>query len=116
MTVFEWKITDLGNGEYGFIWIAEVGKDDFGTIYRVWVDSENYDKCIGKCDWLEGNMVGDIIASMECPEEHNQDQRDPSWCRRIVWYWRRLGSPRIDRKAAGYEAPLVPLGRCGIQG
>ncbi len=114
MTLFEWRITDLGNGEYGFIWIAAVGKDDFGSVYKVFVDPENNDRWIGKCDWLEGNMVSNIIDSMECPEEHNQYQSDPSRYRRILFYWRRLGSPRIDRKAAGYEAPWFPWADAGF--
>jgi hypothetical protein len=71
MTVFEWKITDIGNGQYGFIWIAEAGKDDFGSTYKVSVDPKNYDRWIGKCDWLEGNMISNIITSMESPEEHD---------------------------------------------
>jgi hypothetical protein len=114
MTLYEWKITDLGNGQYGYIWIAENGKDEFGTIYKVWVDPENNDRWIGNCDWLEGNMVSNIIASMECPEEHNQYQLDPSWYRRILFYWRRLGSPHIDRKAPGYEAPWFPWQAAGF--
>jgi hypothetical protein len=107
-TLFEWRITYLGNGEYGYIWIAEAGKDEFGTIYNVFVDPDNDDKWIGKCDWLEGNMIGNITAEMECPEEFNEYQRDPSWYRRILFYWKRIGSPRIDRKAADYEAPWFP--------
>jgi hypothetical protein len=114
MTLYEWKITDIGDGEYGYIWIAEDGKDEFGTIYKVLVDPENYDRWIGKCDWLEGNMVSNIISSMECPEEHNQYQLDPSWYRRILFHWRRLGSPRIDRKVAGYQAPWFPWEDAGF--
>ena len=114
MTLYEWKITDLGNNQYGYIWIAENGKDEFGPVYRVYADPENYDRWIGKCDWLEGSMVSNIIDSMECPEEHNQYQSDPSWYRRILFYWRRLGSPRIDRKAAGYEAPWFPWADAGF--
>jgi hypothetical protein len=114
MTIYEWKVTDLGNGRYGYIWIAESGRDEFGSIYKVWVDPEDYDSWIGKCDWLEGNMIGNIIASMECPEEHSQYQLDPSWYRRILFYWRRIGSPRIDRKAAGYEPPWFPWAEAGF--
>ena len=116
MTLYEWKITDFGDGEYGHIWIAEHGKDEFGTIYRVYADPENYDRWIGNCDWLEGNMVGNIMAGMEYPEEFNQYQRDPSWYRRILFYWRRLGSPRLDRKAPSYEAPWFPWLEAGFTG
>jgi hypothetical protein len=114
MTLYEWKITDKGNGEHGYIWIAEVGKDDFGAIYKVFVDPENNDRWIGKCDWLEGNMISNIMDGIECPEEFNQYQFDPSWYRRILFYWRRLGSPHIDRKAAGYETPWFPWLEAGF--
>ena len=113
-TVYEWRITDKGNGEYGYIWIAEDGKDDFGAFYKVIVDPENHDRWIGNCDWFEGSMVSNIMTGMECPEEFSQYQRDLSWYRRILFYWRRLGSPRIDRKSAGYEAPWFPWAEAGF--
>lgn len=113
-TVYEWRITDKGNGEYGYVWIAEAGKDDFGPVYKIFVDPENNDKWIGRCDWLEGSMISNIIAGMECPEEFSEYQRNPSWYRRILFYWRRLGSPRIERKATGYEAPWFPWAKAGF--
>jgi hypothetical protein len=113
-TVYEWRITDKGNGEYGHIWIAEVGKDDFGPVYMVYADPENYDRWIGNCDWLEGNMIRNIMGEMECPEEFNEYQRHPSWYRRVLFYWRRIGSPHIDRKAAGFEAPWFPWAEAGF--
>jgi len=109
MTLFEWRITDLGKGEYGYIWIAEAGKDDFGPIVRVYADPQNYNEWIGRCDWLEGNIIGNIIAGMECPEEFNQYQHPPTVYNRILFYWRhRLGAPTIDQKANGYQAPWFP--------
>jgi hypothetical protein len=114
MTLYEWKITDLGDGQCGCIWIAEAGKDEFGSVYKVFLDPENYDRWIGKCDWLGCNTKSNIIAGMECPEECNENQLDPSWYRRILFYWRRLASPHIDRKAAGYEPPWFPWAEAGF--
>jgi hypothetical protein len=113
-TLFEWRITDKGNGEYWYIWVEENGKDEFGPVYRVYADPENNDSWIGNCDWLEGNMVGNIMTGMECPEEFSENQRDPSWYHRILFYWKRIGSPHIDRKAAGYEAPWFPWAEAGF--
>jgi hypothetical protein len=59
-------------------------------------------------------MFSNIMTGMECPEEFNQCQHDPSWHRRILFYWRRLGTPHIDRKAAGYEAPWFPWAEAGF--
>jgi len=59
-------------------------------------------------------MISNFMTGMECPEEFSQYQRDPSWYRRILFYWRRLGSPRVDRNAAGYEAPWFPWTGAGF--
>ena len=112
MTIYEWRITDCGNGEFGYIWIAEAGKDEFGTIYKVWVDPDNCDAWVGKVP--PTNSTGNIIAGMECPEEFNQYQHDPSWYKRILFYWRKLGCPRIDQKAPGYDAPWFPWTEAGF--
>ena len=114
MTLYEWKITDKNNGEFGHIWIVKDGEDEFGPVYRVYADPENNDRWIGNCDWLEPSVASNMMSGMECPEEFNEYQRDPSWYRRILFYWRRLGSPRIDRKAPNYEAPLFPWLEAGF--
>jgi hypothetical protein len=106
MTVYEWKVTDLGNGEHGFIWISQDGEDSFGPIYRVFVDPRNDDAWLSKSlDGMDLNMVSNIMAGLECPEESNEYQHDASWYSRILFFWRRLGCPVLDRKAPGYTAP-----------
>jgi len=99
MTIYEWKITNLGDRQYGYIWIAENGTDEFGTVYKIYVDPDNLDAWVGKAS--ADNSASNVIASMEAEEDSNR-------YRRIVFYWRKLGSPVIDRKAPGYEAPWFP--------
>jgi hypothetical protein len=116
MTLFEWKITDCGNGEYGYIWIANSGKDEFGAIHRVYVDPDNDDAWLSKSTvGIDGNQVGNVVDSIEAHEEPCCEWQYPaSWYGRILLLWKRLGSPRIDRMSPGYEAPWFPWLEAGF--
>jgi len=80
--VYEWRITDLGNGQFGCIWISENGKDEFGEMYRVWVDPTNLDAVATAVFKYDANS----LFNLECPE-------DDAWYSRILFYWKRMGSP-----------------------
>ena len=97
MTLFEWRITDKGNGEYGYIWIAEAGKDEFGPVYRIYVDPYNINATVDDAFEYEAQKFFDLEIT-----------EDDAWYGRIIHYWRRIGSPRMDRNAPGYEAPWFP--------
>jgi hypothetical protein len=103
MTIFEWKITDLGNGEFGYIWIASDGKDEFGNLYKIYVDPYNID------------ATADVAFKYEAQKFFNLEiTEDDAWYRRVLLLWKRLGSPRIDRKAPGYDAPWFPWLEAGF--
>lgn len=113
MTVFEWKITDLGNEEHGYIWIASDNFTGFdGTVvedYRVYIDPTNLDghaKEILSCDLMFDAFKNELYG-LELPED------DPAYGR-ILWFWKRQGKPRIDRKAPGYGAPWFPWLEAGF--
>jgi hypothetical protein len=114
MTLFEWKITDLGDGEYGYIWISVDGKDTFGNIYRVFIDPYDRQAILG-CTYIDGNMRSNIADAMEAHEEPCCEWHHPAtYYGRILHYWRSLGCPRIDRKAPGYDAPWFPWLQAGF--
>jgi hypothetical protein len=103
-TVFEWKITDLPDGQHGYIWISESGKDAFGSVYRIYIDPCNHDSIaawIGEYDGCNKSDLWNMLGNLEVSED------DPEY-RRIFFYWRKLGSPVCAPKAPGYEAPYFP--------
>jgi hypothetical protein len=109
-TVFEWKITDLPDGQHGYIWISEDGKDTFGPLYRVYVDPANHDAIgawIGEYRGCNKGDLWNILGNIEVSED------DPDY-RRILFYWRKLGSPVCDPEAPGYEAPYFPWADAGV--
>ena len=103
MTLYEWKITDLGNGEYGYIWITDNGKDEFGNIYIIYVDSYNIDATAGDVFKYEAQRFFDLEIT-----------EDDGWYGRILLLWKRLGSPVINRKEPGYCAPWFPWLEAGF--
>jgi hypothetical protein len=109
-TVFEWKITDLSNGQHGYIWISESGKDEFGAVYRIYIDPCNHDSIgtwIGDYRGCNKGDLWNILGNLEVSED------DPDYSH-IMFYWRKLGSPVCDPKAPGYEAPYFPWADAGI--
>lgn len=113
MTVFEWKITDLGNEEHGYIWIASDTFTGFdGTEvedYRVYIDPTNLDghtKEILSDDFLFDAFKNELFG-LEISED------DPNYGR-ILRYWNRLGKARIDRNSPGYEVPRFPWLEAGF--
>jgi hypothetical protein len=109
-TVYEWRITDLPDGKHGHIWIVEDGKDEFGPTYSVMVDPDNEDAWLSKSTaGMDLNMVGSVIDSIGAHEEPWCDFQYPaSYYRRIMYHWRKLGSPIYHPKAPGYDAPYFP--------
>ena len=97
MTLYQWKITDLGNGQYGYIWITENGKDESGKLYKIYVDPYNIDATADDVFKYEAQKFFDL-------EITEDDAR--YGC--ILLLWERLGSPVINPKAPGYDAPWFP--------
>ena len=116
MALFEWKITDCGSGEFGYIWIAEDGMDDFGPLYRVYIDPTNENQWLSKStEGMDLNHVSNVIDSIEAREEPWSEWQYPgTYHRRILFYWRKIGSPVADHKAPGYEAPWFPWREAGF--
>lgn len=103
MTLYEWKISDLGNGQYGYIWVAENGKDEVGNLYKIYVDPYNID------------ATADDVFKYEAQKFFNLEiTEDDAWYRRVLLLWKRLGSPVINRKAPGYEAAWFPWREAGF--
>ena len=74
--------------------------------FRVWIDSTNFDKfysSLTKEDWhdlrLTSGNIHNIMYNCEAPEGSAPYEQ-------VMWVWRKLGSPRIDRKAPGYKAAV----------
>ena len=103
MTLYQWKITDLGNGQYGYIWITENGKDESGKLYKIYVDPYNIDATADDVFKYEAQKFFDLEVT-----------EDDTWYGRILLLWKRLGSPRIDRKEPGYCAPWFPWLEAGF--
>jgi hypothetical protein len=103
MTLYQWKITDLGNGQYGHIWITENGKDEFGKLYKIYVDPYNIDAIADDVFKYEAQKFFDLEIT-----------EDDAWYGRILLLWKRLGSPVINRKAPGYDAPWFPWEAAGF--
>jgi hypothetical protein len=68
MTLYEWKITNLGNGEYGYIWIAENGRDESGAICmaelsgpRLRPEGTSFRSC--QSPGFRGRVIGDLPGS-----------------------------------------------------
>ncbi len=99
MTVYEWKITDLDDGQFGYIWIKR-DKDEFGTFYRIYVDLKNLAAWVLKA--LPDDAMTDDDSWMEVGE-------DCGFYRKIIFLWRSKRSPVINQQIAGYEAPSFPL-------
>lgn len=114
MTIYEWKITDLGNGRYGYLWIFSHRHDDECRKYRCG-DPEDLLRVVIDPNDLYGDFNywsvvdgGNNLANLEIPEDWN------NYYDRILTYWNKLGSPVLDRKAAGYEAPWFSWADAGF--
>jgi hypothetical protein len=109
-TVYEWKISDLDNGQHGYIWITEDGKDEFGPFYSVFIDPANHDAIgawIGEYRGCNKADLWNMLGNLEVSED------DPDYSR-IMFYWRKLGSPVYDPKVPGYDAPWFPWADAGF--
>jgi hypothetical protein len=104
MTLFEWKISDLGNGEFGHIWISEPSLVGPYKHMRVYVDPNNVDGHFAY--WIEHDPH--VLFNCELPEDWE------GWYERILGYWRNVGSPVVDRKPPSYEAPWFPWIEAGF--
>jgi|ERR1035437_10642420 hypothetical protein len=103
MTLFEWKITSLSNGEFGYIWIAEPSRDATNDRKRVYIDPGNFD---GDCDfWLEHDPH--VLFNCEFVEAEESYEL-------ILAYWHSIGSPIADRNSADYESPWFPWLEAGF--
>jgi hypothetical protein len=87
--------------QQGYIWIAD--DTEFGL--RVWIDPTNFESFYSSLtaqDWhdlrVTSGNIHNIMANCEAPEGCGAYES-------VIHEWRKLGSPRIDRKAPGYEAP-----------
>jgi hypothetical protein len=97
MTLFEWRY------ERGWIWIAERE----GGELAVWIDPTDlagqYERLTDK--EKHGTHSGDCLNLMSNTEAGaNSDEYE-----RVMYVWKSLGSPRIDRTAPGYTAPVFPI-------
>jgi len=103
MTIFEWRITSLGNGEAGYIWISQPSRDVANDRKRVYLDARNVD---GRSDyWSEHDPH--VLFNCELSEDDDHYEY-------IISYWERLGSPVADRRSADYEAPWFPWAEAGF--
>jgi hypothetical protein len=114
MTLFEWKITDLGNGRYGYLWIDLHQHDDECRKYRCG-SSEYLPRVIIDPNDLYGDFEhwskvdgGNNLANLEIPEDWKNRYG------RILGYWHNMGCLFIDRKVPGYEAPWFPWTEAGF--
>jgi hypothetical protein len=114
MTLYEWKITDLGNSRYGYLWIQAHVHDDMCKQFRC-RDSEHLPRVIIDVFDLHGNFEhwsrvdgGNRLANFQILEGWN------NWYGRVLAYWRGIGCRVIDRKALGYDAPWFPWAEAGF--
>ena len=114
MTLYEWKITRLGDGQYGYIWIELHQHDDLCTKYRcgsseylprVVIDANNL---YGDFEYWSRVDGGNNLATLMIPEDWK------NWYGRILACWHNKGCPVIDRKATGYDAPWFPWTEAGF--
>jgi hypothetical protein len=103
VTIFEWKITDLGDGEFGYIWIAAPSRSATNDRERIFIDPCNVD---GDTDyWLDHDphvlFNCEFVKGEKCYEL-------------ILAYWHSIGSPVADRTSADYEAPWFPWLEAGF--
>jgi hypothetical protein len=108
MTLYEWKITDLSNGRFGYLWIELHQHDDqcrqrrCGTsqyLPRVIIDANDL---YGDFEYWSTVDGGNNLANLHIPEDWKNRYG------RILAYWHNKGCPVIDRKSPGYEAPWFP--------
>jgi hypothetical protein len=103
MTLYEWRITELGDGEYGYIWIAEPPQYATNDRKRIFIDPFNVDGdtdyCLEQdphvlfnCEFVKGEKCYVLILS----------------------YWHSIGSRVADRTSADYEAPWFPWLEAGF--
>ena len=101
--LFEWKITDLGNGEFGHVWISR--DEEYSRSYRIFVDPTNV---YGHFDyWAKVEDRYNTLGNCELPSE---------WFgyKRILAFWQSIGAPIADREAPGYTAAWFPWLRVGF--
>jgi hypothetical protein len=103
MTVYEWKITDLGNERHGYIWISEDVKDHFGSHYRIYLDPYDIDATVDDVFEDEPSKFFNLEITEEDALYHH-----------ILHLWKRLGSPVLNRKVAGYSAPWLSWSDAGV--
>jgi hypothetical protein len=104
MTLFEWRY------QQGWIWIAE--RED-GAL-AVICDPAGWDDAYRNMD-EEGRKAFRDCGMMNVVSNTEIEEDSPMF-RRIMYAWKSLGSPRINRKAPGYTAPEFPLNLDGCPG
>jgi hypothetical protein len=114
MKIYEWKITDLGNGRYGYLWITLHQHDDQCRKYRCGSSEYLPRVIIDPCD-LYGDFEhwskvdgGNNLANLEIPEDWK------NWYGRILGYWHNMGCLVLDRKLPEYDAPWFPWEEAGF--
>lgn len=114
MTLYEWKITDLGSSRYGYLWIELHRHDDPCTQHRcgsseylprVIIDPNNL---YGDFEYWSRVDGGNNLANLMIPENRK------NWYGRIMAYWHNKGCRVIDRMAPGYDAPRFPWTEAGF--
>src|SRR5690348_17156637 len=111
MTVYEWRVTDLGDRGFGYIWISRRESAELADAYeyRIYVDPINLD---GMVDVIFSNKYAyDALAhalfNTELPDCSVEFQR-------ILKYWQSRGSPVLNRETPGYQAPWFPWPQAGF--
>ena len=94
-TVYEWKY------EEGYIWIAEKDGE-----FRVWIDPTDFDKfytSLTSEDWhdlrVTSSNIHNTMSNCEASEGSAPYEQ-------VMWVWKKMGSPRINRKAPGHAVPV----------
>ena len=119
-TVAEWRIPPRdGRDRCGWVWISQdldarpdngvqidtdgLSEDELallGNSLEVWVDPDG---------WSGDTKLAGMVWGIDPNALESMHACDSGFAVRVIAFWRRLGSPILDRSVPGYEAPWLPF-------